>query len=290
MFRWCTQCEMIPVAIHQALTTVEGLKRGRTSAKETLPVHPVPEAAVEQVLPHVCPHVAAMIQVQRLTGMRSGELCIMRPCDIDRAGTASGVWIYRPSTHKTAHHGHQRIIPIGPKARKILEPLLPDDLKSQQAFIFSPLAARQSVDGKKRTTRGRGGQRRRGPGLRYTVGSYRRAISRACDDAFGLPEDLERQMVGMTAWAREFWRKHKRPARLAEMPPNIRQIRDQVEEYRAGNRWFPHQLRHNAATELRLKFGIEAARIVLGHKSVSTTEIYTAQDTATAARIMSEVG
>ncbi len=34
--------------------------------------------------------------------MRPAELCILRPADIDRSGD---VWVYRPSDHKTQHHG-----------------------------------------------------------------------------------------------------------------------------------------------------------------------------------------
>jgi integrase len=37
------------------------------------------------VLPNVSPPVAAMIQLQQLTGMRAGEVVIMRPQDIDRS-------------------------------------------------------------------------------------------------------------------------------------------------------------------------------------------------------------
>jgi integrase len=32
-------------------------------------------------------------------------------------------------------------------------------------------------------------------------------------------------------------------------------------------------IRHNAATHLRKEFGIEVARIILGHRSASVTEI-----------------
>ena len=45
----------------------------------------------------------AMIQLQRLTGMRPGEVVIMRTADIDTTGS---VWHYLPASHKTEHHGH----------------------------------------------------------------------------------------------------------------------------------------------------------------------------------------
>ena len=44
--------------------------------------------------------------------------------------------------------------------------------------------------------------------------------------------------------------------------------------------WHPHQLRHAAATRIRRQYGLEAARAVLGHKSLAITEVYAEQDTA----------
>ena len=38
---------------------------------------------MEAIRPHVARQVWAMIQVQRLTGMRPGEVTIMRTCDLD---------------------------------------------------------------------------------------------------------------------------------------------------------------------------------------------------------------
>jgi integrase len=55
-------------------------------------------------------------------------------------------------------------------------------------------------------------------------------------------------------------------------------------------KWHPNQLRHNAATALRKEFGIEAARVVLGHRSALVTEIYAEADRGRAAEIMERVG
>ena len=52
-----------------------------------------------------------MIQLQQLTGMRSGELCAMRPINIDTSGP---FWIYEPATHKNHWRGHRRLIALGP--------------------------------------------------------------------------------------------------------------------------------------------------------------------------------
>ena len=57
------------------------------------------------VLPHVSPQVGAMIWLQYWTGMRPGEVVIMRTCDLDMNG---GTWVCRPMSHKTEHHERER--------------------------------------------------------------------------------------------------------------------------------------------------------------------------------------
>jgi integrase len=38
--------------------------------------------------------------------------------------------------------------------------------------------------------------------------------------------------------------------------------------------WYPLQLRHTRATEVRRQFGLEGAQSALGHKSADVTQIY----------------
>lgn len=54
--------------------------------------------------------------------------------------------------------------------------------------------------------------------------------------------------------------------------------------------WTPGQLRHNAATTVERAYGLEAARLVLGHQELSTTEIYAERDIARYRQIMAEIG
>jgi integrase len=54
--------------------------------------------------------------------------------------------------------------------------------------------------------------------------------------------------------------------------------------------WTPNRLRHNAGTVIRRKHGIEAARVILGHTSIATTEIYAEKDWDEAIRIMKDIG
>src|SRR5262249_6664326 len=53
LFKWAAGRELIPVAVHAALKAVEGLRQGRTEARESDPVRPVPVEHVEAVLPHL---------------------------------------------------------------------------------------------------------------------------------------------------------------------------------------------------------------------------------------------
>ncbi|MGO9110645.1 MAG: hypothetical protein ACLP9L_15600 [Thermoguttaceae bacterium] len=134
-FKWASGEELIPPSVSHGLQAVGGLRFGQTQARETDPIRPVADLCVAVVLPFVTPHVAAMIKLQRLTGMRAGEMVVMRPCDIDMTGA---VWVYEPFNHKNRWRGHRKQIPLGPEAQRILQPFLN---REPQAFLFSPQEA-----------------------------------------------------------------------------------------------------------------------------------------------------
>lgn len=246
MFKWASSRELLDVAVYQKLCTLAPLRRGRTEAPEPPPVRAVPDDVVEATLPKLPPIVADMVRLQRLTGMRPGELVIMRPCDIDRGGD---VWAYMPASHKLEHHGLGRTIYLGPRAVEILSKYLD---REPEAFCFSPKeseAVRHADQRQKRKSKLTPSQRARRPKKhpkkaprdRYDVASYRRAVTRAAAAA------------GVEAWA-------------------------------------PNQLRHRRATEIRAKYGIEAARLALGHNDAATTLIYAEADEARAKQIALEMG
>src|SRR5205823_1844190 len=96
-FRHAVSVEMVPPAVYEALRAVPGLQRGRTAARETEGVRPVPVKDVEAALACMPPPVAAMVRIQLLTGCRAGEVMSMRHGDIDKSGA---VWTYSPREHK----------------------------------------------------------------------------------------------------------------------------------------------------------------------------------------------
>jgi len=261
MFKWAVAEELLPSAVWQSLCAVQGLLRGRSSARDTEPVPPVSESAVDATLPYLPPIVADMVRFQRLTGARPGEVCALRPCDVDRTGE---VWCYRPASHKMQHHGRERVVFVGPKAAAVLLPYL---LRDAQAFCFSPAeseAKRKAMLRENRKSQVQPSQRdrskpraKRKPADRYTRFSYAKAIHRACRAA-----DATAHAAQPTV-----------PVVLMIVP-----------------NWHPNQLRHAAATEIRSRYGLEAAQVVLGHSKADVTQVYAERDFAKAESVMREVG
>jgi integrase len=246
VFKWAVSMELVPPAVHEALRTVPGLKKGRCAAREAAPVRPVPLEHVEATLPFLPAPVAAMVRLQLLTGCRPGEAMVMRAIDLTMTGD---VWIYTPHRHKNRHRGMDRIVHLGPQAQEVIRPFLTTDL---EAYLFNPRdyvremhASRATRRKTKRTPselkRTRKERPKRQAGRRYNRRSYGMAIRRAC------------QKAGV-------------------------------------ERWSALQLRHTAARAIRAKYGVEAAKVILGHARVETSQIYAERDLSRAKEIMREIG
>ncbi|MCC6284092.1 MAG: site-specific integrase [Phycisphaerales bacterium] len=277
MFRWAAAQEMIPPTVPQALSMLEPLKRGQSAATEPARVRPVEVHVIEATKRHVSRQVAALIDLQLLTGARPGELLRLRACDIDRSDPE--VWSTTLATHKNAHRGHERVVYFGPEARRVLLGFMAG--RHPDVFLFSPSEAeterRERLHAARRTplTYGNrpGTNRRERParpaGDCYTTDSYRRAIERACDITFPPPEHLRARLHANGRRETEAeWRQRLTAKERAEL-----------EGWRKAHRWHPHQLRHTAATRIRRECGLEAAQLVLGHSSALVTEaVYAARD------------
>ncbi len=258
LFQWAESQELVPGGTYNSLKTVEPLRQGRTVALELPPIKPVEDSAIEATLPYLSEVVADMVRFQRLTGARPGEVCGLRPMDIDRSVS---VWQWRPPAHKTSWRDKDRCISIGPRAQKVLSRYL---LRDESAYCFSPAEAEKRRSAERRLKRAspltpsqrarkpkRNGKRR--PRDHFDAASYRRAIARAVE---ALNEEL----------------KGKDP-KAAPVPD-----------------WCPNQLRHAAATEIRKKFGLEAAQVVLGHSTADITQVYAERNQALAAKVIRQIG
>lgn len=230
-FKWLVSEDLLDVTVYQTLKTVPPLKAGRCSAPESPKVRPVDDKTIQATIKHLPKVLADMVRIHRLLGCRPSELLAIKPCMID---TKSEVWTIKLEKHKNAWRGHDRVIAIGPKAKKILEPYLNRD---KDSYCFSPAEAmeqRLADREANRTTALSCGNRRgsnrkanpkKKPGAFYTVIGYTKAIHTA--------------------------------ARKAGVPI-----------------WGANRLRHATATAIRAEESLEAASAILGHKSINMTENY----------------
>lgn len=311
VFKWAVSKQLVSVVIYQALLTVPGLRKGRSDAREPAPIQPIADDVVDATLRYLPPVIAAMVRFQRLTGCRPGEVCIIRPGDVDRS---RDVWEYRPHQHKTEHLGRERVIFIGPQAQAVLTPYL---LRPVDAYCFSPaerMSKRNAELREKRKSPVQPSQADRSkrkpeiaPGQRYSVGSYGRAIVRASDRALGKChgpitwQELKRLAASgelspaavVRRGIKKGWRLACSMAELFPDEPGAKPAEAAADGWHwmnTAHRWAPNQLRHTAATELRSKCGLEAAQVILGHSKADVTQIYAERDLIKAAKVMKEVG
>ena len=54
--------------------------------------------------------------------------------------------------------------------------------------------------------------------------------------------------------------------------------------------WAPNQLRHSKATEVRRRFGLEAAQVSLGHAKADVTQVYAERDARLAMEVAKKIG
>jgi integrase len=263
VFRWAVSEELVPPSVHEGLKTLAGLRRGHQGTYERPKVKPVPNEHVEAILPFLSPQVAAMVQLQRFMGARPGEVCMMRGRHIDRSGT---IWWYRidpneiphegpANLHKTAHHeGSDGMASI---KRLPLGPQAQDVLKpwlreDPNEFLFQPREARQTWLAQKRAKR------------KSPLTPSQRA--RKPKDN---PERVPKEFYPRYSYAHAIARACQR----AGVP-----------------HWHPHQLKHSCGTEVRKRFGAEAARAFLGHTKLSTTGLYAEKDLEQVEKIAREIG
>ncbi len=297
-FKWAASHELVPVSVHQGLSTLTGLRKGRTEARESAPVKPVDPTHVAAVLPYLTSQTRTMIELQRLTGMRPGEVCALTLAEVDRT---SETWVYRPAHHKSAHRGRERAIPFGPKARAALVTFLLRDGAPPEGF--ASLGAIGDT------------------GRLVMADAYQEA-GRERDAR--LLRDLNLPVVFVAgcvidpsaplfspADSREEWSKVVRAKRKSKVPPSQMNRRTASPKKQPGKvytvaaygyavrsaarkagvpNWHPNQLRHTFATEVRKALGLEAAQASLGHSRADVTQVYAERDLALALRVAAEMG
>lgn len=266
VFRWGCERELVNGSVYHALTAVKNCPDDpRLMAPRK--VEPVSDEAIEATLPYLGCQSSRMVKIQRLTGMRAGELVQMRTIDIDMTPTSiesrqdcpncrkdepcsdHSCWVYVPQHHKTEKKGVVRRIKIGPRAQEILKPLLKTCLTD---YIFTGRAALfrdEEVYFRFHHT--------------GVLPKNYKPLSRRKD------KRRYREHISVSAFNQSI--------RYACMRANI-------------PAWHTHQLRHAFATEVANLVGIEKARIALSHTSVEMTQRYAHMDDRSINPVISKIG
>jgi integrase len=237
---------------YYALLAVDGLKAGRTKAPEYKKIKSVDADVVEKTLPFLPSIVADMVRIQRLCGMRPKDIRNIRSCDIDRSGD---VWRYVPYTHKMEHRGKKRVVAVGPRSQAILTSYLLEKEATPEAFLFSPqdtIRLQKIEKRQKRKSVGKNGQVQPSQQDRSKPDAAKPG-SKYTKDSYNRAVCRACEQAGIAAWT-------------------------------------PNQLRHATGTEVRNKYGLDAAQAYLGHANASTTEIYAELDFEKAAKVAREIG
>jgi integrase len=261
--RWAVSREKIPSWLLEGLRAVEPLRAGRTVAREPEPRTAVEESVVRATLPHLTPHVAAIVELLWLTGARPSEILTMRTTDIDRT-TDPTCWRYRPRKHKNSHRKQSRVICLGPKAQAVLTPWLKADA---DAYIFQP---REAV---------------------AVIAQSRKKAHRT-----------DQQRAKAAAAKRRAAEAQRRLKTGHAKPTNSRNAGEVYDHRRISNAvrraclkhgialWTPYQMRHSMATRVEQTIDFDTARKVLGKKSVADTARYVHADERAAAEAMKRIG
>jgi integrase len=193
-----------------------------------------------------------MVQLQLLAGMRPGEVVIMRAIDLDMTGN---VWLYRPGSDQL--HGAHKTAWRGHRRIIAIGPKAQDIIRQYlktdlQAYLFSPAEAMAVFHAERRKERKTKVQ----PSQAKRTGKRK-----------------PKRRPGERYTVNSYDRAIKEACKKAGVP-----------------HWHPHQLRHTKATEIRREAGLDAARVVLGHRSPQITEVYAEIDVNKAAEVMARLG
>lgn len=201
----------------------------------------------------VLPHLSGVVAAMILLQWHTG----MRPNEVVQVRGADvdrsgAVWVYRPADHKMAYRGREREVFIGPEGQKVLTPFLEGD---GTEFVFRP---RQAEEQRRQAQR----QARTTP----LWPSHLRAQQ-------AKRKEQPRRPPGNQYTVDSYRRAIHRACKLADIPA-----------------WSPNRLRHARATEIRRRFGLEAAQVTLGHASADITQVYAQRDRELARKVAMEIG
>lgn len=267
VFAWGVGEELVDHALLGPLEAVPSIRKGTPGYRESPPRDAVEWEQVAAVLPFVPPMVQTMLEVQHLSGMRSEELCQMRPCEVFKA---EDVWIYKPERHKTAHLGKEKVICLGPRCRALLAAYEPAE---SGGFYFPPAIA----IGQRKTARAAARKTKV-----YGRAKNRKSSSRKTSEFYATSTYNHAVKYGLIMLAKAKSGDTSRP------PKKEGPLKDWLAE-RGVVSFAPHQLRHSRATLTEESHGLEAASALIGD-SIQATKIYTKRLLNLARKVALETG
>lgn len=241
MFSWAESEDFVTKGTTEHLRAVQPLRQTEHYEAPT-----VANEVVAATVAHLSPVVAAMVRLQRITAMRCGELCIMRPIDIDRR---KEVWVYHPTKYKNKWRKLPRLIPLGPECQKILAPLMN---RPSDAYLFTTRESREWWQAQREA---KAGQDRKTPIYPCELKARRKKKRRTAKKA------------------------EKQPARPFNQHSYRQAIEQAIERARQNGHpdlpdWLPYAIRHSRITEVQEAMGWDDAQAVAGHESAQTTRRY----------------
>lgn len=207
IFTWGVSQEKVGPEVLASIRSVRSVKASANGAKAAETVEPVDRRSFRLTRVIAPDSLRRALDVLYLTGARPSELLRLRPCDIH---FSSDIWIYRLHEHKNKKRNKVRVIFFGPRAQRVLKPLL--DKAEPDGYVFNPL---------------KDGLRAKEP--RYFAHTLFRRLEDLC-------------------------------------------VKAGVEH------WFTYQLRHSAATRIKKRVDVAAAKAMLGHSSASMTQRYLSEE------------
>ena len=239
MFAWGIEEEVASAGISHALKAVKDLRQGEEGTFDHPEREAVPEWVIAATLPFMPPTVAAIVQIQWLTGMRPSEVLNMRVGDIDQSQD-NGLWYYSPK-HKTEEYIGKKPIPLGKPEQKLIALYL--EGKKTTDSVFSPKTAQRERAAEARANR-----------------KSNRTVSQREQDAKRAEKNASR--VG------DFYDHsgYRRAVKYAIQKGNRHGVKIP--------HWSPYRLRNSAATHIELEHDLDAAQAQLGHTSANMTKRY----------------
>ena len=254
-WKWGIGREIVTEAQCQRLREVRPLRPGQTSAKDHRKRAPVTEEEFRKVLGGLTTVVADMLRLIWITAMRPAEARRMRPFDILRDDKEC--WVYIPGRdadvvgdHKTAYLQRIRAIPLTSVAQSILKPRIKKF--SSTDYVFRPEDAMQEMRDRRTADR------------QTALSCGNRPGSNRKEHPMIKPGKMYRRG--------SFCNAVERACERTEVPV-----------------FTPYDLRRTAATRIRAELGKEAAKLLLGHVSTDTTDIYLLEEVQEAIKVAKQM-